>query len=114
MSKTFEVANRISGHSFGFYAAGSADEAINACCSEAGYTDVRDFLQETGAEASHLIATPVVVVDAAPFAGEDDCLTAAAADYAEKHGLQGWDLSPRWEHGAQDSLHETIILTIPA
>jgi hypothetical protein len=110
MSKTFEVANRISGHSFGFYAAADAGAAINACCSEAGYTDVRDFLESTGAEASHLVATPVAVIDAAPFAGHDDCLTAAAVDYAEKHGLQGWDLSPRWE----DSQRGTIVLTVPA
>ena len=111
---TFEVANRISGHSFGFYAAANEADAIKACCVEAGYADVRDMLQATGAAECALMATRVAIVPAAPFEDEDDCLTAAATEYAEKHGLQGWDLAPRWEHGAQDSMRETIVLTIPA
>lgn len=50
-----------------------------------------------------------VIIPAAQYADQDDCLQAAAADYAEKHDLAGWDLSPKWE----DSQREAIVLTVP-
>lgn len=49
-------------------------------------------------------------VPAKQYEDEDDCLQAAAADYAEQHDLQGWDLSPRWA----DEQREEIVLTVPA
>jgi hypothetical protein len=43
---------------------------------------------------------------------EDDCLAAAAREFAsERSGLGGWDLSPRW---TDDDTRETVTLTIPA
>src|SRR5690606_18243279 len=44
------------------------------------------------------------------YEDHDDCLTAAAEDYAAEHGLDGWDLSPRWE----SEQREHIVLTVPA
>jgi hypothetical protein len=49
-----------------------------------------------------------ITIDAAPFADHDDCL-GAAADFAAAHGLEGWDLDPRWE----DDQRETIVLAVP-
>lgn len=40
---------------------------------------------------------------------EDDCLTAAASEYAAEHGLEGWNLDPRWEDDQRDG----ILLTVP-
>lgn len=53
--------------------------------------------------------TKQVRIPAAQYADHDDCLTAAAQDYAEAHGLQGWDLAPKWE----DNQREYIVLTVP-
>lgn len=39
----------------------------------------------------------------------DDCLQAAADEYAEQHDLAGWDLAPRWA----DNQRDEIILTVP-
>ena len=49
-------------------------------------------------------------VDAARYADEDDSLAAAAAEVAAERGLDGYDLSPRWE----DDQRETILLDVPA
>ena len=49
-------------------------------------------------------------IDAKRYEDADDCLAAAAADVAAERGLQGWDLSPRWE----DEQRETILVDIPA
>lgn len=112
MLKSYEVVNSKSGHSFGFYAGTDADDAIRACCHEAGYSSVQDAADTMG-RASDLTAQRVATVPAARYADSDDSLQAAAADYAAAHGLAGWDLAPRWEHGARDSLRETIVLSIP-
>ena len=50
-----------------------------------------------------------VVVPAAQYEDFDDCLTAAADEYAAKHDLAGWDLAPRWA----DNQRDEIILTVP-
>lgn len=65
MLKSYEVMNTVSGHSFGFYAATSEEDAINTCCHEAGYTDVRDFIESTGAENCNLVAVEVNSADGA-------------------------------------------------
>lgn len=44
------------------------------------------------------------------YEDHDDCLAAAEADVQEERGLQGWDLSPRWE----DDQREVILLDVPA
>jgi len=52
-----------------------------------------------------------VTLRADTFAGDDDCLAAAAAWYVERNPeLAGWDLDPRW---ASDD-REEILLTVPA
>lgn len=48
-------------------------------------------------------------IDAAKYQDEDDCLAAAAADAAETHGCQGWDLSPRWA----DDQRDAILVDVP-
>lgn len=51
----------------------------------------------------------IIRIDAAEYADDDDCLVAAATDYADAHNLAGWELDARWENDQR----ETIILTIP-
>lgn len=51
-----------------------------------------------------------ITINASKYADHDDCLSAAADDYADEHGLEGWDLEPRWG----DDNRETILLTVPA
>lgn len=51
----------------------------------------------------------IIRIAAATYADQDDCLAAAAADYAAAHNLEGWDLDARWE----DDQRDTIILTTP-
>lgn len=53
--------------------------------------------------------TTTVRVDARHYEDADDCLSAAQADYATEHGLEGWDLAPRWG----DDQRDTILLTVP-
>jgi hypothetical protein len=48
-------------------------------------------------------------IDAKKYEDHDDCLAAAASDVAAERGLQGRDLSPRW----QDDERETILIDIP-
>lgn len=50
-----------------------------------------------------------VKIAAAKYEDHDDCLQAAANDYAKAHGLQGRDLDPKWE----DEQREVIVLTVP-
>lgn len=50
-----------------------------------------------------------VKIQAAQYADHDDCLAAAADDYASAHDLIGWDLSPAWA----DDQREVIVLTVP-
>lgn len=53
-----------------------------------------------------------IEIDVAADPDEDDCLAAAAREWAsERDGLQGWDLSPRW---TDEDTRETVTLTIPA
>lgn len=50
-----------------------------------------------------------VKIAAAKYEDQDDCLQAAADDYAKAHGLEGWDLDPKWE----DNQRDVIVLTVP-
>jgi len=52
-----------------------------------------------------------ITIDASRYSDHDDCLTAAAEDYARRHDLVGWDLSPRW---VDERNREEIELTVPA
>lgn len=56
-------------------------------------------------------ANTTVRIDSSRYADHDDCLAAAAADYATAHGLEGWDLEARWE---DDDTRDAILLTVPA
>lgn len=56
-----------------------------------------------------MMSTTTIKIDARLYEDYDDCLTAAAADVAAERGLQGWDLSPRWE----DDQHDMILLDVP-
>ena len=51
-----------------------------------------------------------IKIDAARYADYEDCLAAAADDYAAANDLAGWDLSPCWA----DDQRDTIVLTVPA
>jgi hypothetical protein len=52
-----------------------------------------------------------VTLQAETFAGDDDCLAAAAAWYVERNPeLTGWDLDARWASEDRDQ----ILLTVPA
>lgn len=50
-----------------------------------------------------------ITISARKYEDHDDCLSAAAEDYAAEHDLQGWDLSPRWA----DNQREAIVLSVP-
>lgn len=110
--KTYEVANIRSAQSMGFYPAPSAADAVAACVREAGYQSVEDMQAELQ-QGCQLQASRVVLVPAAAYSDEDDSLAAAAEAYAELHGLHGWDLSPRWAGGREDSVRDTIVLSVP-
>lgn len=53
-------------------------------------------------------AHEIIRLDASDYEDHDDCLAAAAQDYAEAHDLVGWDLLPRWDDG-----RSAILLTDP-
>lgn len=55
--------------------------------------------------------TTTVVVSARKYEDSDDCLGAAAAEYAAAHGLDGWQVSAAW---VDDANREEIALTVPA
>lgn len=48
-------------------------------------------------------------IDSAKYADFDDCLTAAANEYAQANNLQGWALAPKWG----DEARASIVLTVP-
>lgn len=50
------------------------------------------------------------VVPAAPYADSDDCLAAAAADYAEEHELEEWQVTAI---GWADDQRDGIVLDVP-
>lgn len=50
-----------------------------------------------------------IEISAAQYKDHDDCLQAAAQEYAEERTLQGRDLSPRYA----DEQRETILLDVP-
>lgn len=52
-----------------------------------------------------------IYLPAEQFADHDDSLSAAAEAVAAKLGLEGWDLSPRWD---SDDLREEILIDVPA
>jgi hypothetical protein len=52
-----------------------------------------------------------IEVTAAQYVDHDDCLTAAAEDYASEHPeVAGYDLDARW----QDDERDVILLDVPA
>lgn len=53
--------------------------------------------------------TITIRINSRRYEDYDDCLTAAAEDYAAAHDLDGWDLSPRWE----DEQRDHILLDVP-
>lgn len=54
----YEITNARTGHSFGVYEAESAEQAIDACCKDAGYESKADAERQMGRE-SELTATEV-------------------------------------------------------
>lgn len=56
--------------------------------------------------------TKQIEVAAKLYEDHDDCLTAAAQDYASDHGLEAWQVSAEWL-GGEDGERETIVLTVP-
>lgn len=50
-----------------------------------------------------------ITIPAVKYEDYDDCLSAAADEYAKQHGLEGWDLDPKWE----DDQRDMIVLTVP-
>jgi hypothetical protein len=58
----YEVSNRASGQSLGVYEADSPEQAIEACCRDAGYASKADAEKAMGHD-SELIATPTNATD---------------------------------------------------
>lgn len=54
----FEVRNTASGHSFGVYEAETAEQAIEACCRDAGYAS-RAHADEVTGRDDDLVAVEV-------------------------------------------------------
>lgn len=52
-----------------------------------------------------------IKVSSKAYEDSDDCLSAAAQDYAEEHGIERWLVEARW---ADDANREEIVITIPA
>lgn len=50
-----------------------------------------------------------IYTNAARYADHDDSLTAAAAAVASAYGLDGWELSPRWDSEQRDR----ILVDVP-
>ena len=60
------------------------------------------------------MASQTISVSSKRYEDEDDCLSAAAAEYVEEHPeLAGYSLCPRWEGGDAGS-REAILLDLPA
>lgn len=45
--------------------------------------------------------------NAADYADHDDCLTAAAEEFAEENGLEYWEVTAAWE----DDQRDVIVIT---
>jgi hypothetical protein len=54
--------------------------------------------------------TTAIRIDASRYEDSDDCLRTAADAIATDRGLEGWDLSPRWE----DDQRDTVLVDVPA
>jgi hypothetical protein len=50
-----------------------------------------------------------ITVSAKSYEDEDDCLEAAARDYASEHGLEAWEVAADWASDERDE----IALTAP-
>ncbi len=50
-----------------------------------------------------------IALSASQYSSEDNCLGAAAHDIATARGLEGWDLSARWE----DNERKYILVDVP-
>ena len=66
MSK-FEVCNRLSAHSFGVFDAASPEEAVDACCRDAGYKNAADCDEVTGTTGELMAARVDLVQIVNPF-----------------------------------------------
>lgn len=49
-----------------------------------------------------------ITVSSAQYEDHDDCLTAAAREYAGEHGLESWRVEVRW----LDDERDEIVLTV--
>lgn len=58
MSKTYEVINAKSAHSFGTYQAESEEAAIEACCKDAGY-ESKEAAENAMGRDSEMIAVEI-------------------------------------------------------
>jgi hypothetical protein len=54
-----------------------------------------------------------ISVSSKQYEDHDDCLTAAAQDYAADHGLESWQVTAKWD-GGEDGERDAILLTVPA
>lgn len=52
-----------------------------------------------------------ITVSSARYQDHDDCLTAAAADYANDHDLEDWEVTAAWAD--EESNRREIVLTVP-
>jgi hypothetical protein len=50
-----------------------------------------------------------ITVDAKLYEDCDDCLTAAATEYAREHHIADWQVEARWADDSRDA----IVLTVP-
>lgn len=57
--------------------------------------------------------TKTITVSSKQYEDSDDCLAAAAGEYAGEHGLESWQVSAAWV-GGEDGERAEIELTVPA
>jgi hypothetical protein len=62
-------------------------------------------------ETPNMTKTTEITVSSKQYEDSDDCLSAAAQDYAEEHGIERWLVEARW---ADNANREEILITIPA
>lgn len=111
MSQYQQVTNR------GYESAIAAVESGNLDDALSSLDQARDIEREAGdsRDADHAIAevrrVMPVTVSSKQYEDDDNCLAAAARDYAYDHGLESWQVIAEWV-GGDDGDREEIALTV--
>jgi hypothetical protein len=73
---TYEICNRNSGHSFGFFQAGSKKEALERLARQAGYDSYKEacaVVESTNELVVNLVETDVIIGDVDPADFQEFC-----------------------------------------